>query len=115
MRRAQAPTIRGTVRPHLRVVKGPWTSPRKRRPGGPPVAGVDLAVVDGALCRGPDADLFFEESAAAIAHAKEICNRCPVIDACLRQALDNRERYGVFGGLTANERERRLQGREAAA
>ncbi|WP_307830869.1 WhiB family transcriptional regulator [Rhodococcus sp. KRD162] len=36
--------------------------------------------------------------------AKLVCGRCPVISQCLRHALDTDERYGVWGGSTAQER-----------
>lgn len=37
--------------------------------------------------------------------AKRVCARCPVIDLCREHALAARETYGVWGGLTAEERE----------
>lgn len=40
----------------------------------------------------------------ATATAKQVCAGCPVRDACLQQALDNDERYGIWGGLTPQER-----------
>ena len=38
------------------------------------------------------------------AAAKAVCGTCPVIDACLQHALSVREPYGVWGGLTEDER-----------
>ncbi len=38
--------------------------------------------------------------------AKAICARCRVRRACLAEALAAPERYGVWGGLTPEERER---------
>jgi WhiB family transcriptional regulator, redox-sensing transcriptional regulator len=40
------------------------------------------------------------------AAAKQVCAACPVTDACLDYALDNRERFGVWGGMTEMERRR---------
>lgn len=73
-----------------------------------------------AACRGEDPELFFpvgssEPAALAqIAGAKAICARCPVREACLRFALYTGQDYGIWGGLTEDER-RRLQRRERAA
>lgn len=39
-----------------------------------------------------------------IAQAKEICGQCPVIDACREHALSAVEPYGVWGGLSEEER-----------
>jgi hypothetical protein len=39
-----------------------------------------------------------------IAEAKRLCRTCPVIDACLQYALDHRDRWGVWGGLSAEDR-----------
>lgn len=36
--------------------------------------------------------------------AKEICQSCPVQNDCLDHALTVNERYGIWGGLTENER-----------
>ena len=36
--------------------------------------------------------------------AKEICNRCPVKEPCLEQALERGERFGIWGGKSERER-----------
>jgi WhiB family redox-sensing transcriptional regulator len=73
------------------------------------------------LCRGKDSDLFFhpegERGAARSAResaAKEVCMHCPVRIACAEHALTVREPYGVWGGLTEEEREEQYA-RERAA
>lgn len=38
------------------------------------------------------------------ADAKAICARCPVLRQCREHALTSREPYGVWGGLTEEER-----------
>lgn len=65
---------------------------------------------DLAACLTEDPDLFFpastrEEGAALrqIEAAKAVCARCPVVEECLREALDNDEQ-GVWGGLSEGER-----------
>jgi WhiB family redox-sensing transcriptional regulator len=46
--------------------------------------------------------------------AKCICASCPVQRECADYALAAEERYGVWGGLTAEERARRLRRRAVA-
>ena len=67
---------------------------------------------DGA-CLGADAEVFFSpEYERGIRRteredrAKLICARCPVAERCLEFALQTREAHGIWGGLTAGERER---------
>ncbi len=64
-----------------------------------------------AACRGMDDALFFhppnERKAAKakrIATAKVICQRCPARQDCAAHALRVREPYGVWGGLSEDER-----------
>jgi len=69
-----------------------------------------------AECRYMDPELFFPASppsgsrqqttanAQAKAKAKEICARCPVSSECLAFALRTRQEYGIWGGLTQEER-----------
>ncbi|MFF4220033.1 WhiB family transcriptional regulator [Streptomyces nondiastaticus] len=113
MRRTST-TVRGSSRPHLRLAKGPWVSPHRLPPGGRQVLGADLMVVDHAACAGEEPELFFAKDPGAVALAKHICGRCLVREACLARAIDNGERFGVFGGLTADERQDLKDRREAA-
>lgn len=64
---------------------------------------------DRAACRGADIDLFFPDWTAgpalpAIERAKRICRDCPVRARCLDWALDHGAVYGIWGGLTEDER-----------
>lgn len=70
-----------------------------------------------AACRDIDSGLFFhpdDERGPAKDHrdrrAKIVCRRCPVIESCRNHALDVREPYGVWGGLTVAERALILRG-----
>lgn len=73
-----------------------------------------------AACRGEDSELFFPDSAAysngTVAYAKTVCRRCPVSGKCLTAAIDGREKAGIWGGLTPDERAKlhRRQQRRAA-
>lgn len=64
-----------------------------------------------AACKGMPTDIFFysdrergprrERRERA---AKAICSSCPVINQCREQALRLAEPYGIWGGLTEEER-----------
>ena len=41
--------------------------------------------------------------------AKKVCNGCPVINECLSHAISIPEFFGVWGGMTADERNRILR------
>jgi WhiB family redox-sensing transcriptional regulator len=64
---------------------------------------------DRAACLHEDPELFFPigdtgPALLQIQEAKAVCNRCPVIDACLSFALEFGHDTGVWGGLTEDER-----------
>lgn len=68
-----------------------------------------------AACRGIDTGDFYHPDnergpsrARREARAKAVCARCPVIENCLRWALSTREPFGVWGGLSAEDREAML-------
>jgi WhiB family redox-sensing transcriptional regulator len=42
--------------------------------------------------------------------AKQVCHDCPVVGPCLRWALETREPYGVWGGMSVEERHDALVG-----
>jgi WhiB family transcriptional regulator, redox-sensing transcriptional regulator len=62
-----------------------------------------------AACAGADHELFFSESPRRVARAKSICSSCPVRIPCLVDALECNERYGIWGGLTTEERDELVQ------
>ncbi|MEU6200800.1 WhiB family transcriptional regulator [Streptomyces sp. NPDC047061] len=57
-----------------------------------------------ALCAQTGADFFFPEPGSSVREAKRICGMCEMRAACLEYALDNDERFGVWGGLSEKER-----------
>ncbi|MGA8852040.1 MAG: WhiB family transcriptional regulator [Aeromicrobium sp.] len=62
-------------------------------------------------CRTVDPETFFSPDAergprrrTREANAKALCAVCPVLQQCRAHALQVQEPYGVWGGLTINER-----------
>ncbi len=75
-----------------------------------------------AACREADARLFFHpEGERGPARAKReaaalaVCAGCPVLDECRRHGLGVRETYGVWGGLTEEDRQQILRSETAVA
>jgi len=62
-----------------------------------------------AACRDADSDLFFPATKAMERQALGVCETCPVVDDCLAFALDTRERFGVWGATTEQQRKRLLR------
>jgi len=65
-----------------------------------------------ASCRGLDTSEFYHPEnergpsrTRREMRAKAVCAQCPVVSNCLRWALAAREPYGVWGGLSTEERE----------
>ncbi|HVM02118.1 MAG TPA: WhiB family transcriptional regulator [Acidimicrobiales bacterium] len=69
---------------------------------------------DQANCMGVDPDLFFPERGASTREAKEVCRGCVVRAECLEYALDNAEKFGIWGGLSERERRRLRRARTLA-
>ncbi len=68
-----------------------------------------------AACRGMDVEVFYHpfgerrnHRAHRINEAKAICRECPVIDECADHALLTAEPYGIWGGMSEDERARIL-------
>ena len=68
-------------------------------------------------CREADSRIFFHPvgergtpAAKREQAAKRVCAGCPVLLACRRYALDAEEPYGVWGGLSEEERLARTGG-----
>lgn len=64
-----------------------------------------------ASCRAEEPSQFFPDGSTGgwipfIDAAKAICAACPVLAACREWALDTRQPYGIWGGLTEQERRR---------
>lgn len=62
-----------------------------------------------AACRGMSPQVFFPErgdSGAVLDGARAVCATCPVTVHCLQAAFERRERFGVWGGKSWEQRDR---------
>lgn len=64
---------------------------------------------DQAACLDIDPELFFPlgrspQARRQTEEAKAVCRRCPVIKECLQCALDTHQEFGVWGGMSDEER-----------
>jgi WhiB family transcriptional regulator, redox-sensing transcriptional regulator len=59
-----------------------------------------------ALCAQTDPEAFFPEKGGSTREAKRVCMACEVRVQCLDYALENDERFGIWGGLSERERRR---------
>lgn len=59
---------------------------------------------DRALCAQTDPEAFFPEKGGSTREAKKVCTGCEVRAECLQYALENDERFGIWGGLSERER-----------
>lgn len=67
-------------------------------------------------CRDADSEIFFHPEGERGGTrkrrdeaAKAVCATCPVLEQCREYALSNAEPYGVWGGMTEEERQQYLQ------
>jgi WhiB family redox-sensing transcriptional regulator len=65
---------------------------------------------DRAACLEADADSFFPEKGGSSRPAKRVCAGCTVRTQCLAYALDNDERFGIWGGMSERERRQLKRG-----
>lgn len=65
--------------------------------------GINRISLEEAACRNEDLELFFAVDGRE-EEAKAVCRRCSVRWECLTYALETRQRHGVWGGLTPEER-----------
>ena len=56
------------------------------------------------LCAQTDPEAFHPEKGGSTREAKKVCLNCEVREECLQWALDNDERYGIWGGMSERER-----------
>ena len=63
-----------------------------------------LAWQSDSLCAQTDPEAFFPDKGGSTRDAKKICASCEVRTQCLEYALQNDERFGIWGGLSERER-----------
>lgn len=70
-----------------------------------------------AVCASVGGDMWFPEPGQNyfLHEAQRICRSCPVQVECLEWALAEGEKFGVYGGLTAKQREELLKQRNGGA
>ncbi|MFD3486316.1 WhiB family transcriptional regulator [Streptomyces sp. NPDC058665] len=68
--------------------------------------GQELAWQENALCAQTGPEFFFPAPGSSTREAKQLCGACEGRRECLEYALDNDERFGVWGGMSEKERER---------
>lgn len=61
--------------------------------------------VESAVCTSVDPDLWYPDHGESGSAAKAICATCPVKIPCLEYALSREERWGIWGGVSANQRQ----------
>ncbi len=64
---------------------------------------------DRAVCVTADPEIFYPDKGGSVTEAKRVCAHCPVTAECLDYALTHDEWWGVWGGMSEQER-RRLMG-----
>jgi hypothetical protein len=60
-------------------------------------------------CKNADPLDFYPEHPSGYAHALAICHSCPIEQDCLEWALNSRQSFGVWGGVTPDERDRMIR------
>ncbi|AZK97517.1 MULTISPECIES: WhiB family transcriptional regulator [Streptomyces] len=73
----------------------------------------DLSWQETALCAQTGPEFFFPAPGSSTREAKQLCRACPGRVACLEYALEHDEKFGVWGGLSEQERHRLKSGRAA--
>lgn len=75
---------------------------------------LDWAWQDDALCAQTDPEAFYPDKGGSTREAKAVCAACTVRAECLEYALAHDERFGIWGGLSEQERRPLRKQRRAA-
>jgi WhiB family transcriptional regulator, redox-sensing transcriptional regulator len=75
-------------------------------PDDPPVLPRPPHWTEAAVCAQVGDDFWFPEKGGSTREAKRVCHGCEVKGECLDYALENDERFGIWGGMSERERRR---------
>lgn len=69
------------------------------------------------VCRQVGGEVFYPEKGDSVSTraAKSVCMGCPVLVDCREYALEAREPFGIWGGMSARDRRRLRAERDRAA
>lgn len=73
------------------------------------VLGIDAAATEwmsDGLCAQTDPEAFYPDEHGSVEAAKAVCAACPVLAQCGAYALETKQRFGVWGGMSAYERQK---------
>jgi WhiB family redox-sensing transcriptional regulator len=85
----------------------------KRSGGDPKFRPLFATTATGKACQGHEELMFPDATEYAMQElAKALCARCPFRELCLEWALTTREPFGVWGGMTPEERRAPTPGRK---
>lgn len=59
----------------------------------------------GGACEQTDPEAFYPEKGASLVMGKRVCNGCEIREACLEYALARDERFGIWGGMSTQQRD----------
>ena len=69
--------------------------------------------MESAACASVDPELWYPDAGGSVRQAKRICLACPVVGVCLEYALEHKERYGVWGATSEQDRKKLFKKRAA--
>lgn len=78
------------------------------------VSPVPQILYDKGACYGADPQAFFQEKGGDVRPAQRICSNCTVFEECQEYALESREPFGVWGGLSEQDRRKIRASRKSA-
>jgi len=69
------------------------------------------AWMERAACVDMDIRLFYPSAGNNSTRARKVCSRCGVRSSCLEYAIEQKEFYGIWGGVSESRRRELIQAR----